>query len=129
MLFGTFLGMAFTIRQRYGGDSIRGFVKRRMKNYQILLSIVGFSAAVALLSFMFIALLVKKYDLNNYCPYCKFFQCIPSSIYSCPGNTMPCQSYAYAQGGTWYYSCMGKSICAFLSGECLTCLPSRIEHR
>ena len=56
-------------------------------------------------------MIIKNYGKDGeheFCSWCTYLQCIPTPIYSCPANAMPCQVYAKVNAdNVWWYSCMG----------------------
>ncbi|KAK9280539.1 hypothetical protein L1049_014231 [Liquidambar formosana] len=98
-LSGFFLGFVFLIRPQFGWVSQRnpppGYIatsfKRKHKKYQyvlwvlsLVLLIVGFTVGLVML--------LRGKDANDYCSWCHYLSCFPTSKWSCKSQKMYCQT-------------------------------------
>lgn len=98
-LSGFLLGFVFLIRPQFGWVNQRnaasGFiatpVKSKHKTYQyvlwvlsLILLIAGFTAGLIFL--------LRGTNLNNYCSWCHYLSCVPTSKWSCKAQQVYCQS-------------------------------------
>ncbi|KAF2291752.1 hypothetical protein GH714_035451 [Hevea brasiliensis] len=97
-LSGFLLGFVLLIRPQFGWVNQKacppGYIappsKSRHKTYQyvlwvvsLILLIVGFTAGLLAL--------LRGVDLNNYCSWCHYLSCVPTSLWSCKWQNFSCE--------------------------------------
>ncbi|KAJ9172356.1 hypothetical protein P3X46_015604 [Hevea brasiliensis] len=123
-LSGFLLGFVLLIRPQFGWVNQKacppGYIappsKSRHKTYQyvlwvvsLILLIVGFTAGLLAL--------LRGADLNNYCSWCHYLSCVPTSLWSCKWQNFSCES---SQLGNYFnLTCLnnGKSHLYLLSDD------------
>ncbi|XVE59262.1 hypothetical protein DITRI_Ditri05aG0031700 [Diplodiscus trichospermus] len=101
-LSGFLLGFVFLVRPQFGYVSkkhvppgyIAPYRKPKHKPYQyvlwvisLILLIVGYTAGLVLL--------LRGVNMNNYCSWCHYMSCIPTSMWSCKSQQVYCESIQY----------------------------------